>query len=587
MILVGGVALALVFVALGVLLNSAAFTGTEAARDDTADPREALSVRDDVVDGLEGALFYANYFDYRSREALSRTLGNDVSLWDRSLANSSAERRTLAGVNVTRVTNGTQIYQDSVRNFTDGDNENRDWELATGVAGVRRFTVNVSNSSLHDGTNSSKAFHIRFRNSSDTVVHELEFYKPGNETVSLNWDAGSSSGTCDTGEKWAVVDVSAGDVAGANCPAFPAPGDVSGPYSIRYVNPENVNGTYNLVVDGSVDESDFNDQVVQPPPYQVPAIYNAFVEIDHRTATLAYAANVTLAPETTPRGTVFGVALPALPRLSFAYSNGELITAIPGGEPVHHATAVEGVNTVGATRFDFDDDDDGVESPYVDGSSDLRLIDEANDSSLLVSNVLDAGIAVGEFRDSPTSVFYVNGDAKHIYRVRPGGSPVNLSTAAGRSEASSVAGIGDVDGDGEGELAFLGTSQSARYLDDDGTLHAFGSDLGNEYSIGSSASAVGPPADFDGDGVARMPFVDGSGYVSLLDTAGNKVQLSSAAAKERSVASADVDADGDPEVVYLNLDGYLAYVNADDTGGVITDANRDRIGPADTTPGVA
>ncbi len=586
MILVGGVALALVFIALGVLLNSAAFTGAQAARDDTADASTALSVRDDAIEGVGGALFYANYYDYEDGGNLYRSLATDTASWAGTLSNSSAARRSLGGVRLVDATNGTQIYQDSARNFTDGDDDNPpnvNWRPASDVTGVRRGMVNASADSLHGDSGEGDAFHIEFKTDNtllDGQFYLMTFYENTTaDNVALNWRSNVvDDGECvDTGRETLTVDFTAGEVPGTDCsiPALPA---LDERFVIEFDNPGAIEGKYNFVVDGTVDGNDFNPQVVQPPPHQVPALFNATIETRYRTATLGYVGNATLAPEVSPRGTVFGVNPPPLPTLTFT-DGGPLRTVHPGRDPVGYG--VTGVNMVGPTRLDFDDDN-RTEIPYVDDAGNLRLVNDTDDPWTIQTNVVDEGIGVGTFQGSAESVFYVDNDDKHLYRLNPGGTPENLSTASSMSEASSVAGTADFDGDDRTELVFLGTSQTVRYIDDDGTLQGT-----NGYSVGSASKAVGAPEDFDGDGIARMPFVDGSGNVALLSSDGTKTALiSSGGASKTGVASADVDLDGDPEVVYVTTNGYLAYLNVDGTGDFVYNASSDRI-PADVGPGVA
>ncbi len=67
-------------------------------------------------------------------------------------------------------------------------------------------------------------------------------------------------------------------------------------------------------------------------------------------------------------------------------------------------------------------------------------------------------------------------------------------------------GVADIDTDGSDEIIFFAESQEIRYLNQDGNTEKV-----QTGGVGSNnRSGIGPPADFDGDGVLKVPFIDGS-----------------------------------------------------------------------------
>jgi len=309
--LLAGVVLALVFVVLGVLLNSAAFTGAEAAREGASDAGDALSVQEDAVEGLGGALFYANYYNYSGgHSGIEAALRTDVRNWSNVLADDAASHRTIVEVELRSTTPGTQIHQDDARNFTD-DNGTESWTLAGNATGVRRFSMNASvpNTTISiDPTvsNLTDAFHVEAeRDGGQTRVFMYDD-ADGNLTVS-RFVNGTLTDTWSADDGDALVELSAGRIDGRERENLSFPG-FNDSFDVQYHNADNIEGTYGLVVDNaSVDGSPYA-ATGSPGPHQVPAVYSATLGVTHRSATVTFVTNATVAPETTPNGTTHEVA---------------------------------------------------------------------------------------------------------------------------------------------------------------------------------------------------------------------------------------------------------------------------------------
>jgi hypothetical protein len=234
------------------------------------------------------------------------------------------------------------------------------------------------------------------------------------------------------------------------------------------------------------------------------------------------------------------------------------------------------------------DSDDTDEIAYVpSGTSDVRLIDRNNQtSSALTDDVRSTPthLWVGSWNGSTTAVFYVNTSDNDIYRVAPGSAPVEAVDNIG---AEAVVGAGDIDGDGQEELVYSGTSQTVKYVDPDGSSHSTGVGVGKSGGVGA-----GEPADFDGDGDDRVPIVGGSNNVYLLDASGTKTKIiDDGSAAKTFLAPFNWDtSDSQPEITYVDAStGEIVYVedvpdsalSSSDPGVTFTGYN------ADTTAGVA
>jgi len=216
-----------------------------------------------------------------------------------------------------------------------------------------------------------------------------------------------------------------------------------------------------------------------------------------------------------------------------------------------------------------------VEAAAVDAGSDLFVVTTAGDRTTLATGAKGgtSRLTAGYWQGNAASVFYVDAASDDIRRVTADGT----TTAVAAVTADGLGGIADVDGDDADELVFGGdggNSDEVSYVDDDSTVVR----TGQSYGTDSGNVGLGEPADFDGDGTARVPIVDGNNDVQLTDGGGATTTiLGSGTAVKAPIGTADVDADGDPEVVFVstdtNADGDNAVRYVDDVTGTNTVRN--------------
>jgi hypothetical protein len=262
-------------------------------------------------------------------------------------------------------------------------------------------------------------------------------------------------------------------------------------------------------------------------------------------------------------------------------------------EPVRTLSATSDATALGPADGDLTGDGT-ADTPFVEGGDTVVLTNETNGTTTLADDGDIPGavegsktrLAVGSWDGSPESVFFANENQAKLYRVAPSTSPVAVATPGDGVQA--VSGTGDVDGDDDDELVFADASQRLRYLDADGTTAALeDGQAGSDVGIGAGAVA-----DLDDDGVASVVAVDGNNDVKIagVPTAdgGEGTTVITAADAEKSPPTvADVDGDGEDEIVYVGLaDGDLRYI--DDVRGnneiaFLRDDGGDRIaGSAET-----
>lgn len=247
------------------------------------------------------------------------------------------------------------------------------------------------------------------------------------------------------------------------------------------------------------------------------------------------------------------------------------------------------------------DGDSRTELPYVDSSGNLKV----NDSDGNVETLVDASavpsaqkpdtdktlMATGSWNGSGTAVFYAQAESEgsdKLYRVSPSSGPTEVADMSSDSGIDSVLGPGDIDGDGDDELVYADNSNGIRYVDTDGSISsAMFTSTGSNVGIGN-----GPLVDFDGDGTDSAIVVDGSNDIRLVnDTAGTftKPAQSSVSAEKTPATAADVDDDGDFEIVYVDKTSHeLQYIDDVATSPTVTTLTDEDGNPiaADTATGV-
>jgi|GEM_PF-3367830 len=254
--------------------------------------------------------------------------------------------------------------------------------------------------------------------------------------------------------------------------------------------------------------------------------------------------------------------------------DGGSVTTVPG------TTDVAAMGGLGA-----DVSGDGTaDVPYVDTTGTIRVVDADGDATVLATSSDIGGtiatdktrLTTGTWQGSPTSVFFVDQNHDTLYRVAPGGSPQVVATPG--NGVQSVTGIGDIDGDGTGELVFADGSQQLRYLEPSGsTSNVVDGQTGSNNGIGA-----GSLADFDGDGTTAVVAVDGSNDIKInrQPSGGGTTILSGPDAAKAPVTAVDVDGDDAFEIVYVAASsGDLRYVD-DPLGSPSTSALSDAGGNA-------
>jgi hypothetical protein len=228
------------------------------------------------------------------------------------------------------------------------------------------------------------------------------------------------------------------------------------------------------------------------------------------------------------------------------------------------------LKAIGTIGSDFDEDSN-PEVAAIKNKNKIIFADEdgvLNQESINVSgkraDTQKTTLATGSWKGY--NVFYSHGTSKIIGVSRNGnswGTPTEI--AAPGNGVNAVLPPADIDNDGADELPFADSSQHVRYVDEtDDIVKITNGGVGSSNNVG-----VGPVATIDGR--TLMPTVTGSNNIKFLGpSAGSssgkvsKIAVFNSgvdAAKSR-LTVADIDRDGELEVVYLtNSKSKLKYID--------------------------
>lgn len=303
-ILIAAFILAVSFVVLAVVVNSAIFTENLSTRDDVAGSQDALEYRAELKGGVESIVESVNE---------NATLGqSDVEASVQSLSTHSGLSQSRLGriVNVSSLTSesGKRIAQDnSSRNFTSNDSA-ADWTVVSGVSETRNFVINVTN------PNSSINFDV-LANESVGSEWEMTIDTSGNFTVSVETSTSSETPECTRSQTGShvIIDVTDATVDGEPCHALyrlQSSGDKMwfaeglSNYDIEFDDGNEVEGTYSLVVDAgaTINASNFDGPQNDDFPYYQDAgiIWSSTIKYAYFTSALTYQTEIEAAPGELP-----------------------------------------------------------------------------------------------------------------------------------------------------------------------------------------------------------------------------------------------------------------------------------------------
>lgn len=299
--LVAALALAVIFVTLAVLLNTAIYTGNIATRDPGPGTGEVVEYQQAAVSMADQTLADVNRGNNSSYTELESTFRDAVTVWSNTRNVHASATLADAHLSTVATLRGTKIEQDTNRTFT--SNNSSTWHVANDSA-VRAFSMTVNQSSLADDGlfQNESEFAVEFEGGGTALT--LYVYDNGtltnDVTVSLYDDANNEIGSCSVAagsDDRVEVDLSAATLAGQDCAALAALDDrLPSHYNTSFMAGGNAKGTYVLVVDRPVGELETGADDAAGGPYVTPALYSAELQVTYRNSVTYYRTELRVAP---------------------------------------------------------------------------------------------------------------------------------------------------------------------------------------------------------------------------------------------------------------------------------------------------
>jgi hypothetical protein len=322
-LLVAAFALAVIFVAMALIVNSAIFTENLASRGETTGSNAALTMRATAETTVGDALEAANRYDNADDGTLTAAVQGSIGNISRQTGRQAARSGRVVDLAFQSSHPGVRIYQDTGGDFTN-DAGATDYLVAGGVYrvdggnGTRAFDIEADTISA---TDNASAFEIRAQRTfagGNQRSWRARIWRDGSDTVHVrtlrNDGATTTVENCEVtrdGPGTAFrIDVTEGTIDGEECDALGTgpsggnfhfgagtgvtPGALE-TYDISFANADEIEGNFSLVVyrrPGTVlDLSEIGTE-----PDWSTALYDVTVRYRYLTTDMRYETDVRVAP---------------------------------------------------------------------------------------------------------------------------------------------------------------------------------------------------------------------------------------------------------------------------------------------------
>lgn len=245
------------------------------------------------------------------------------------------------------------------------------------------------------------------------------------------------------------------------------------------------------------------------------------------------------------------------------YVNSNAKLAIIGNDDTVETFSVGTPSAIGPFRKNVDGDGN-KELPFVNANDNIEIVDRNGNTEIIDDSTRANSVHIGsgDWDNDPTvEVVYVRDDSLYSASSSESASPIQRPNGNAFS-ASSVAGIGDIDGDGSEEIVYVAPNNNLKYIDQNSGGQNKPEDLG--VSVPDS-NAVGRLADFDDDGTLEVPYYNGASGIEFADQNEQRATLTpETGATAAPIGAFDYVGDSTPEIIYVgNNNNYIRYVNPD------------------------
>ena len=308
LLLIAAFIVAVSFVALALVVNSAIFTENLATRDDVAGSKDALEHRHEVEQSVEEAVVTINQnnsIDSSEIEDNVEAMGNQGGLQQAS------QGRVLSVEHISN-TDGIKIAQDNPDDFTNVSDYDKTWTVVEGVTSTRNMRINMTEGP--SALDSTSPFQITVQGSEEWSLT----IEPGTvNDVKIVVEYGptgftTQSETCTSDfEDYLIIDITEGTIGGEPCHALTRKTDgtpmwfannIFPGYEVQFENPTNIEGKYSFIVnDGSLyDTSELGTDSGDTPYREEDSLYGVRVLYGYYTADVGYQSEIRIAPGELP-----------------------------------------------------------------------------------------------------------------------------------------------------------------------------------------------------------------------------------------------------------------------------------------------
>ncbi|WP_146417137.1 DUF7261 family protein [Haloarcula hispanica] len=308
-ILIAALALAVTFIGLALVVNSAIYTQNLASRGEVAGSNDALEMRAMVETNVGGGITAANKYNYSTQTTLETGVRESIG----TVSTQTERQRVTSGtlVNVTLAgppTYGTRIAQTNTSLFESGEaTPSADWMVrervtrpGDGTNATRRFVINATQL-----PSSGSEFVVVANGTGGNPKWTMRVWGDvgPSGTVNVEVDTPSGTQTCAVPieEPYAHIDVTGGTVQGEPCLALQGGSfdgrfahGVGDEYNISYESGDQIKGNYSMVVRDSTPANTLD--TAPASPFSTTAIYDVTVRYRYDTSNLRYEAKIRVAP---------------------------------------------------------------------------------------------------------------------------------------------------------------------------------------------------------------------------------------------------------------------------------------------------
>lgn len=302
MLLIGAFILAVAFVGLALIANAAIYTENIASRNDAGGAGDALQSRHAVAEGVGDAMARANVYNNSAWSHITDNVSAAADTVAVIAAREEAADGRYVDVSATGHTEGTRIADNaSGGSVFRGSSGAHDWTVAE-TDRARAFVMTVDHDNV-TGTNSfggplDDEFRVNVTDGTDSWIVNVTGHS-GTFTVGVD-PPGGDAGTCAVSgsPETVTIDLTAGTVAGRDCPAMTFREGVSAPYDVRFNRSYEVRGNYSLVIDNAGYSNPELQSGAGPgqEPYQTVAVYRSTLTFRYDGSGVRYETAVRVLP---------------------------------------------------------------------------------------------------------------------------------------------------------------------------------------------------------------------------------------------------------------------------------------------------